>query len=300
MRFFTTIRFSLITTYQKKGRVIFLFCLAVFMLSAKPIEQREPAVDARSILTALFKSVDNVKTLTYTMSHSERMDDGRILSDSSQVRSQKNPQKIFMKMSDGAEVLWCAGLNNGNAWVHPNSFPYVTLDLDPDGSIMRKNQHHGVQYAGYDYFKAVLKQSADKAGKNFDAHFLYVGEIVYQGISCYNILALDRDFGYLPYTVQKGETVLSIAKKLWLSEFMIMQHNKLSSFTDIKTGETIMVPTDYGKLITLYIDKTTMLPLLIRVDDEKGLFEQYIFRHVKVDPTLPADAFSKENKEYHF
>jgi hypothetical protein len=300
MRFSTTIRSALKNSHQKKGRTILFSCLAVCMLSAKTIEHDVIVIDAHSILTSLFKSVDNVKTLTYTMTHSERMDDGRILSDSSQVRSQKSPQKIFMKMSDGAEVLWCAGLNNGNAWVHPNSFPFVTLELDPDGSIMRKNQHHGVQYAGYDYFKAVLKQSADKAGKNFDAHFLYVGAIVYQGISCYNILALDRDFGYLPYTVQKGETVLSIAKKLWLSEVMIMQHNKLSSFTDIKTGQTLMVPTDYGKLITLYIDKTTMLPLLIRVDDEKGLFEQYIFRHVKVDPALPADAFSKECKEYHF
>ena len=61
-----------------------------------------------------------------------------------------------------------------------------------------------------------------------------------------------------------------------------------------------MIPSDYGKLITLYINKTTMLPLLLRVDDEKGLFEQYVFKHIKIDPPLTAADFSKSNKEYHF
>lgn len=281
-------------------RILLLAATLSVLFAAKPAPDKNAIVDARSIINDLFKAIDNAKTLTYTMVHSERLDGSTISTDSSRVKSQKSPHKIFMKMSDGAEVLWQDGVNNGNAWVHPNSFPFVTLELDPDGMIMRKNQHHGVQYAGYDYFKDVLKQAADKAGKNFDSRFLYLGEMVFDGIKCYKIVALDPAFKYVPYQVLKGENVLSIAKKLWLSEYMIMQHNNLTSFNDVNQGQTIMVPTDYGKEITLYINKTTMLPLLLRVDDDKGLFEQYIFRHITLNPVFPANTFAKENKEYHF
>lgn len=257
-------------------------------------------VDAHTILTGLFKSVNNIKTLTYTMVYSERLDAGNVHLDSSYVKLQRAPHKIYMKMSDGAEILWAESSNNGNAWVHPNSFPYVTLELDPDGMIMRKNQHHGVEYAGYDYFGAVLKQASDKVGKDFDSRFLYLGEMVYNGAKCYKLVVIDPAFKYTTYVVSKGETVYTIAKKLSLSEYMIMQHNDLNSYNDVSAGQTIMVPSNYGKEMTLYIEESTMLPLLLRVDDEKGLFEQYIFRNLKVNPIITAAEFSKDNKDYHF
>jgi outer membrane lipoprotein-sorting protein len=98
----------------------------------------------------------------------------------------------------------------------------------------------------------------------------------------------------------KGETIISIAKKLQLSEYMIMQHNGLGSYTSIHIGQTIMVPNNYGKEITMYIDQATMLPLLLQVNDEKGLFEQYIFRNINLNVTISANEFSRKNKEYHF
>ncbi|HXP48564.1 MAG TPA: DUF1571 domain-containing protein, partial [Bacteroidia bacterium] len=140
-------------------RILFVAATISILFAAKPAPDKSAIIDAHSIINDLFKAIDNAKTLTYTMVHSERLDGSTISTDSSQVKSQKSPHKIFMKMSDGAEVLWQDGVNNGNAWVHPNSFPFVTLELDPDGMIMRKNQHHGVEYAGYDYFKDVLKQA---------------------------------------------------------------------------------------------------------------------------------------------
>ena len=100
--------------------------------------------------------------------------------------------------------------------------------------------------------------------------------------------------------VQKGETVLSIAQKLGLSEYMILQHNKLKTYTAIAEGQTIMVPNSYAKEMTLYIDKSTTLPVFIKVEDEKGLFEQYTFRNVNVNPAITADEFSRKDKEYHF
>ncbi len=275
-----------------------LFVFAVIAFAAIPLTDHP--VDSRSIITGMNKGIAQAKTLTYRMVYTERLDEGVIHIDSSTVKFQRTPHKIFMKMSDGAEVLWCSDINNNNAWVHPNSFPFVTLELDPDGAIMRKNQHHGVENAGYDYFEKILEQAATKVGKDFDSHFLYLGEIVYRGIHCYNVDVIDPAFKYIPYVVLKGETIMSIAKKLWLNEYMIMQYNKLNSYNDVSEGQTIMVPCDYGKQITLYLDKATMLPVLLRVDDDKGLFEQYVFVNVKLNPPLTMADFTKDNKEYHF
>ena len=257
------------------------------------------AMDNHGVINGFSKAVNSLKTLTYTMIQTERLD-GKTHVDSSLVKIQRVPHYTYLKMSDGAEILWGVNMNNGNAYVHPNSFPYVTLELDPDGAIMRKDQHHGVENAGYDYFEQVLTRAATNAAKDFDSRFLYLGEINYMGKSCYKLVVIDPNFKYVPYTVAAGETVMSIAKKLWVNEYMIYLHNDLSSYTNLNEGQLIEVPNDYAKEITLYVDKATMLTLLLRVDDDKGLFEQYVYENLKLNPTFTADEFSKDNKNYHF
>ncbi len=276
-----------------------LFVSAAVALAAMPAGGGR-YTDSHIILDDVFKSIDNVKTLTYTMVYSERLEAGRMHIDSNDVKFQKAPRKIYMKTSDGTEVLWVADTNKNRAFVHPNSFPYATLLLDPDGSLMRKDQHHNVTSTGYDYFEGILKLAAGNLGNEFDSHFLYLGEVVFNGVKCYNIKVIEPAFKYVQYIVQKGETVLTIAKKLGLSEYMILQHNNLNSYSSIVAGKTIMVPNSYAKAMTLYIDKTTALPVFIKVEDEKGLFEQYTFRNISVNPAITANEFSRKDKEYHF
>ncbi|MGP8215408.1 MAG: DUF1571 domain-containing protein [Bacteroidia bacterium] len=289
--------------FKSRNGIIPFLSLLLFTfigIAAIPKGSVNSVADSHSIINGLLSSISNVKTLSYWVVYSERLEEGNVHTDSSMVKIQCNPHKLYMKLSDGTEIIWAENASNGNAWVHPNYFPYLTVELDPDGMIMRKNQHHGVENAGYSYFGDILKQAADNAGKSFDSRFLYLGEILYNGAHCYKLVVLDPAYKYLPYKVSKGETVLSIARKLNLSEYMIMQHNGLSSFNDISNGQTIMVPTNYGKEMTLYIDKATMLPLLLKVDDDRGLFEQYIFNHLKVNLAFSPYEFSKDNKEYHF
>ena len=52
--------------------------------------------------------------------------------------------------------------------------------------------------------------------------------------------------------------------------------------------------------MTLYVDEATMLPLFLKVDDDKGLFEQYTFSNIKLNANFPPDAFSIKNKDYNF
>lgn len=272
--------------------------LVFISLSAE--RKSEKIVNAHTVIDGMFKSISAVKTLTYDLAYIERKDDGRLRKDTSHIKYQRTPFKVYMKMAEGAEILWGPDMNDGDALVHPASFPYINLNLSPTGSTMRKNQHHGIDATGYDYFGSILENGIKQAGKGFDDHVLYLGEISSNGYSCYSISFLNPEFKYVPYVVQKGENLIGIARKLYVDEFMIQVHNHLSSFNDVKQGQTIMVPSIYGKILNLYIDKATFLPVLIRIEDDMGLFEQYCFLHLKVNPNITAEEFTKSYKGYHF
>ena len=101
--------------------------------------------------------------------------------------------------------------------------------------------------------------------------------------------------------VKKGETITSIATKKKVSEYMILMKNKgVDSYTDIKVGQTIKIPTEYAAQITLFIDQQTLLPLVLKIYDDEGLFEHYEFLKLQIDPPFKTDEFSKNYKHYGF
>jgi outer membrane lipoprotein-sorting protein len=282
-----------------RGKMLLaICCIAYLVFTSGKADDNIP--NAHDILTTMLKNIAAIKTLTYELDYTERKDDSKFRKDSSHIKYQRTPLRVYMKMADGAEILWGPDINGGDALVHPNAFPYFNLNLSPLGSIMRKNQHHGIDITGFDYFGSIIQHGITKVGKNFDTHFLYLGEIAFNGFQCYNIVVLNTEFKYVPYTVLKGENILTIAKKLFVDEFMIQAHNHLSSFNDVKEGQTIMVPSDYGKELTLYIDKKTQLPVMLKVSDDKGLFEEYHFHNITVNPEFASDEFSKNHKGYGF
>ncbi len=205
------------------------------------------------------------------------------------------------QMSSGMELLWGPDINDGDALIHPNGFPYINLSLNPNGNTMRKNQHHSIDVAGFDYFGDLIKAAMVRADKDFDSKFFYRGEITFNGFKCRHLIIIDPGFKYVPYTVEKGETIITIARKLFLNEYMILKHNpKVSSYTDVKAGQTILVPNNYGQVVSLYIDENTNLPVMMRVEDEKGLFEEYDYKVLKLNPEFNSAEFTRDYKEYHF
>jgi len=285
-----------------KGR--FLMCLSILLvLPSLSFQSAQPRVmDAHKLLNGLFESIGKIQQLYYKLKYQERVfETGKYRKDSSTAKYQKTPRRIYMKMSNGAELLWGPDMNDGDVLIHPNAFPYFNLNLNPNGYWMRKNQHHSVDVAGFDYFEGLVKAAMAKADKDFDSHFFYLGELTYNGFKCYKLVIIDPNFKFVPYTVLKDETIITIARKLYLNEYMILKHNpKVSSYTDVKEGQSILVPTNYGMEVTMYIDENTMLPVLMRVDDEKGLFEQYEYKELKLNPDIKSEEFSKGYKGYHF
>jgi LysM repeat protein len=119
-------------------------------------------------------------------------------------------------------------------------------------------------------------------------------------MTCHKVVLNSDDFGYRDYTVAAGETVFSIAKKYNLSEHMILEANKLKSYTGLTTGQKLKLPTIYAKKTELLIDVATMLPVKTLVYDDQGLYERYEYYNLKLNPTLSANAFSTDNPAYGF
>lgn len=257
------------------------------------------APGALDLLNKVAKAISDVKTLRYELRRNERVN-GKMNYTVSNVKMLASPRKLYISLGS-QEVLWLEGQNNGNALINPGTFPYVNLNLDPMGTLMRKNQHHTIFELGMDYFGEILKTGIKRYGANLDKYFVMLGEEQFAGRTCYKLSVSFSDFAWEAYTLKKGETILTVAKKLNLSEFMILEKNpKVSWYDDVKEGQVIQVPNVYAKQILLLIDKEQMLPLSEKILDDKGIFETYEYYNLKVNVPIAAEEFTKDYKDYHF
>jgi outer membrane lipoprotein-sorting protein len=75
---------------------------------------------------------------------------------------------------------------------------------------------------------------------------------------------------------------------------------EISYYTDVKAGQTISLPSTYGKKIDLLIDTESLLPVSIEVHDEKGFFEAYSFHAIELNPQIDQSEFTPDFEEYGF
>ena len=229
---------------------------------------------------------------------------GELVSQQSTIKLNVNPFKIYLVQETpkkGVEVLYVQGANNNQSHINPNGFPWLSINLPPMGSMMRDGQHHTIFESGYKYFADVLESTLLKY--NSDVHNILKldGSVIWDKQNCWSLTLTNTHFKYHSYTVLKGETILTIAAKYKLSEFMILENNpSIKDYHDVKAGQIIQIPSDYSAKTTLYIDKTRFIPLMMKIYDDKGLYEQYEYKHVIVNGVIQPEEFTKEYKDYHF
>jgi outer membrane lipoprotein-sorting protein len=261
--------------------------------------KKENNPDNEELIAKIFDAVDNIKTMRFSLQCNERIR-GHMQHYESKVKLQVSPRKLYLSLK-GPEVLWIQGENNGNALVNPGAFPYMNLNLDPYGSLMRKDQHHTIHEMGFQYLAEILKDGMKKAGDKLDKYFTVLGEEKLNGKPCYKLMITFPDFAWVSYTVKKGENLTSIARKLHVSEYMVLMNNpRISWYNDVKEGQIIKVPNAYGKLTILLIDKELMLPVSNQVFDDQGLFETYEYIDLRVNTPIAPEEFKKDYKDYNF
>ena len=257
-------------------------------------------INCKEIITKSLNSIKEVKGLKYHLKITERGKKG-FNNYESAVKFNKNPRLIYLYIK-GIEVLWLQGENSNKALVKPNSFPFFNLNLDPMGNLMRQDQHHTLNEMGYDYFAGIIQHAVEKLDSKFDDYIQLEGEERINNRLCYKVTINNKDFTYKDYVIGERESITSIARKFFIAEYMILEKNpKFNDYFDIlKKGQIIKIPTWYCKTVTLYIDQFYFLPISIKVSDDKGLFEEYNYHFLQVNPKFDEGEFTRNYKGYKF
>lgn len=283
--------------------LLFFRLFLAFSVISLPFVTFQPKSDytCEEVLEKSFKAIREVKGLKYHLKIIERGKKG-FNHYESWVKFNKNPRQIYLYIK-GIEVLFLEGKNNNKALVNPGGFPFITLNLDPMGDLMRQDQHHTLNEMGYDYFSTIIQHTLRKVDReNLDEYFKLVGEEKINNRLCYKIIINNKDFAYKDYVVQPGESITSIARKFFVSEYMILEKNpKFKDYFDpLKKGQVIKVPNSYCKSVILFIDKFYFVPISVKVIDDKGLFEEYNYHFLQVNPKFEEGEFSRDFRDYKF
>jgi len=257
--------------------------------------------DAIGITQKVFATVKSMHALSYIGDLKERVN-GKMLNEKDGFKINIDPFKIYVyqyapKM--GVECLYVTGENSGKSRVNPKSFPWVTVSLSPEGELTLANRHHSIFDAGFVYTASILEYSIQKHPnpKNVSMN----GIVKMQGVDCYYLTFSNPEFKMVTYTTQVNETPLSLAKKLHLNFYAIIEDNPQFKVTStIKAGTNLTLPSDYSAKMELYVHKDKFYPVCMRVYDNKGLFEEYIFNDVTINPQFTGQDFSADNPKYGF
>ncbi len=250
------------------------------------------------IFNKMFDAIDNVKTLKYSLYSIERIDDA-FSTGHCFVKLNVSPFKVYYKsIEKGVEVL----LVDGDALINPNGFPYVTLHLSPTGKLMRKGQHQTMARLGYTYFGDMLSHSLAKFPDAYKNYVHRLADTSWDNTPCYKVEINFTQYTNVPYIVtQSGLTASKIATQNFLNDYEVLTLNNISWYEDdLEIGQKLTLPAAYAKHVVLLVSKETNLPLVIRVYDDKGLYEMYQYTNLHVNPTIPDAEFTQDYPGYHF
>lgn len=255
-------------------------------------------LETSTILHQMYDSIRNVKTLRITISAIERLGT-TFATAGSEVKLQMNPRRLyFNNKAKKLEILYNHNSNNNKALVKPNHIP--NINLDPNGNMMRKNQHYTIHELGFDFIgrSIALTLSKDKEGLK---NLVYKGKVKKFHYNCYLLQYENPAYAYVEYTVGAKETASSIAAKLIVNDYLLRHKNDLlNDFGFLKKGKKILVPNLYCKKAVIFIDEKLMLPVSVSLYDDMGLFESYEYPSMTINPAFKEEDFNKDNKEYGF
>lgn len=273
-----------------------------FCALSQPVLAQETS-QTYDLVTKVLANIEEVKTVAYTMRSTELMDDG-MQTKTSSAKVSYSPLKVYLKMhppETEREVLWHEGEHDNDALVNPAAFPYFNVRLDPMGNMMRGSNHHTLYDAGFTRFADIIRHALEKSGARFDDYFHLLPDTSWNNYSCKRVEIDNFDYAISDYTVQADEDVNDIARRLNISEYKILLLNKeVDDLDDVDEGDVIQIPSDYARKVRIYIDTELMLPVRLEIEDENGLFEQYEYLKLEINPTFSEEDFSSDNPEYGF
>lgn len=247
----------------------------------------------------MFDSINNIQTLRTKIYAMERLEDGYVTAES-EIKVQVKPRKLyFINPKKKLEILYNAEVSH-KATVKPHVFPYLTVNLEPTGNMMRKNQHYTINELGFEFIakSIALTISQDKEALS---NFKYHGKVSKNGYHCHLIDYENKNYQYKKYVVGPKETASTISAKLCVNDYLLRyKNNLLNDFGYLKKGSVLTVPSQFCKKAVIYIDEKLMLPVSITLSDDAGVFESYEFSAIQINMPFRNNEFALNNKEYGF
>lgn len=280
---------------SKLYRLIFVFTFGVNLSFGQ---------DAISISQQMFSTVKTIKSVQYTFNSKERLAGGKIHEERSAFKINVAPFKLYLYQyvpKKDLQVLYVSGQNRGKAKVNPGSFPWVNLNLEPEGDLMLQDRHHGIFDAGFGYTISLLEYLMNKYPDQKDQLIKYNGVYKLQGVDCYYLTFTNPNYKLITYVAGFNETPISIAKKNHLNFYSIIDNNKSLKPTEvIKPGTKLVIPNDYALKMELLVHKDKLYPVHLKIYDHKGIYEEYYFQQVTLNPPFKDIDFSEKNPSYKF
>lgn len=229
--------------------------------------------------------------------------DGKLIKQVTETHLRQQPYSAYLVQrfpKEGVEILVRSKSPEDKPLINPNAFPWFNLNLDPYGTLMRKNQHHTVYDSGFGLLTTTLSRELEAMGEN-TSNISLKGIVTWEGRPAYEIEVVYPDYGKRLYKVMQNEDLNNIAKKLNISEYSILEINKnIDFYDDVELGDEIKVPSSYAKRMVLLIDTEYLLPMVTRVYDDKGLYEQYSYKKFILNPDFATGEFKSDYKNYGF
>lgn len=289
---------------MKKLLVLTAFLTATVVLNTSLTYKPESAT--RGIINKMISAINAHKGSKFTMKRLERLvGKSGLHGGDIYTKMNVNPYKVYMKMvtdpNKGTEVLYVTGEREGKALVKSGGL-FFNVKLSPFSSLMTKEQHHTCLSAGFPIVAKIIGDGVKRADaeKRFDDVFKYVGDVTWANRNCYKILIEDPSWKITTYTAQKGDNMYTIASRLLIPEYSLVELNGVKNFEEKLEGRTLKVPTSYAKKTILYIDKETNFPIMQEMYDDKGIFERYEYFNVVINPPFTGNEFTEDFDEYGF
>lgn len=277
-------------------KLIFFISLFSFSISFS-------AQNGLDLLIKMLEKGITIKTLAYNMRMKERIKDKYAIAKNF-FKIQVNPCRVYLKQEyplTDMEILYVDGINGNQVLVHPSGFPWTNVNLDPNSLHMRKNLHHPIMDSGFNYVFSIIKYIITKYEANAQKMVTYDGNITWKGVLCYKLKLTNPNFKYQDYTVKPGETFFSIAQKNKINDYMILDKNpSIENFDACKPGMKLKLPVDYASKMELWVDQKNMTPVVMRIYDDVGLYEEFEFSNVVINCKFQANEFTKDFSGYHF
>jgi outer membrane lipoprotein-sorting protein len=242
----------------------------------------------KKILDACGKA-DNV---TYDFFAYERFAGTKKVNSEVHIRVQETPLKIYAdsKKPTVAKLVYIPSVNP-KILVKKG----LSLKLDLYSKLLMADQHHPLNQAGFGTFKKIIEQSIKSKGYTLSSPELgsfvkILGTVTYDEKSCWKVEINDLDYKIISHKVTADEkTVWDLGRKYSVPEYRIKEINDIGN--ELTEGQVIKMPSAYAKKTTVFIDKTTFLPIYQKMEDDAGIYEIYEFKNLKINVKFTDDDF---------